>query len=98
MQDIIPRQGDAIGVARVPTHRRTAREVARAVDREHGRGVVAAARVNAAAHVTRTALLNTAMLSREEEQLIQMAPLGSDRYKAIIDVYAIFAAGVVGEL
>ena len=42
--------------------------------------------------------MNTAMLSREEEQLIQMAPLGSDRYKAIIDVYAIFAAGVVGEL
>jgi len=102
MHDIIPRYGDdigsAIGRASVPVPRRTAREVARAVHQEHGRGVVAAARVNAAAHVTRTALLNTAMLSREEEQLIQLSPLAEPRMKAIVDVYAIFVAGVVGEL
>lgn len=98
MQNVVPRSGDAIGVAKAPVPRRTAREVARVVHQEHGRGIVAAARVNAAAHVTRTALLNTALLSREEEQLIQLAPLGEPRYRAIIDAYAIVAAGIVGEL
>lgn len=98
MQDVVPRSGDAVGVTKVPVPRRTAREVARAVHQEHGRGIVAAARVNAAAHVTRTALINTALLSREEEQLIQLAPLGEARYQAIVDTYAIWAAGIVGEL
>ena len=98
MQDVIPHSGGAVGVARVPVPRRTAREVARAVHQEHGRGIVAAARVNAVAHVARTALINAGLLSREEEQLIQLAPLGEPRYKAIIDAYVIVAAGIVGEL
>jgi hypothetical protein len=102
MQDIISRYGDntgsAIGRASVPVPRRLAREVARAVHQQHGRGVVMAARVNAGAHVARTALINVALLSREEEQLISLAPLGEYRYKAIVDAYAIFAAGVLGEL
>lgn len=103
MHDIMPRYGEATGRASVappmtPSIRRTNREVARAVHQEHSRGVIMAARVNAGAHVARTALINVALLSREEEQLIQLAPLGEGRYKAIIDVYAIYAAGVVGEL
>ena len=99
MHDVVPRFTNSLD----PTRRgriygRVPRDVARAVEREHGRGMVVAARVNAAAHVARTALINTGLLSHEEEQLIQLAPLGEARYKAIVDAYAIWAAGIVGEL
>lgn len=98
-RDLIPRLGDTLdalqrdrSVGRVP------REVVKAVTREHGRGLVRAARLDAGAHVARTALVNTAMLSKDEETFIQFAPLGEARYKAIADAYAIYAAGEVGSL
>lgn len=96
MQDLIPIYQGRATVA--PPPRRTNREVARAVHQEHGKGVVATARVNAGAHVARTALINIALLSREEEQLIALAPLAEFRLKAIVDAYAIFAAGELGRL
>jgi hypothetical protein len=99
MQNLAPRSDYLTsGYTDVPVPRRTAREVARAVHQQHGRGVVAAARVNTGAYVARTALINIALLSREEEQLIQLAPLAEPRMRAIVDVYAIFAAGILGEL
>lgn len=100
MQDVVPRLGDSLdALKRGRTYgRRVPRDVVRAVEREHGRGLVNAARVNAGAHVARTALVNTAMLSRDEETFIQFAPLGEARYKAIVDAYAIYAAGEVGQL
>ncbi|MDQ7903084.1 hypothetical protein RB614_00930 [Phytohabitans sp. ZYX-F-186] len=79
-----------------PSVRRTERDVERAVHHEHGRAVVAAARVNAAGYVTRTALLNAALLSREEEQLIQLAPQGEFRYRAILEAYTMVAVNIVG--
>lgn len=95
MSDLVPRLGDALDALRGDSGR-VPREVVRAVDREHGRGLVQAARVDARAHVARTALLNTALLSADEASFIQMAPLGEARYRAIADAYAIFAAGEVG--
>lgn len=101
MRDVIPRRYDE-DLRTYPdddrVNRRTTRDVARAVHREHGRVAVVAARINAAAHVTRTALVNTALLSRDEEQFIQLASLGESRYRAIVDTYAIYAAGEIGEL
>lgn len=99
MGQIVPRLGDTLealhsehAVGRVP------RDVIKAVQREHGRGLVVAARLDAGAHAARTGLLNTAMLSKDEETFIQFAPLGEARYKAIVDTYAIYAAGEVGRL
>lgn len=98
-QDVVPRLGDSLeALKRGRTNGRVPRDVVRAVEREYGRGLVVAARLDAGAHVTRTALINTAMLSRDEETFIQFAPLGEARYKAIVDAYAIYAAGEVGRL
>lgn len=95
MSDLVPRLGDALD-ALLGDSVRVPREIVRAVDREHGRGLVQAARVDARAYVARTALVNTALLSADEANFIQMAPLGEGRYRAIIDNFAIFAAGEVG--
>ena len=78
--------------------RRAAREIRPAIEREHGRGLVIAARLNAGAHAARAALMNTGMLSKDEELLLQFAPLGDARFKAIVDAFAIYAAGEVGRL
>jgi hypothetical protein len=96
MSDLVLRLGDALDAlqrdsARVP------REVVRAVNREHGRGLVKAARVDARAYVAHIALRRTAQLSADEASSIVMAPLGEPRYRAIIDNFAIFAAGEVGQ-
>lgn len=98
MGQIIPRLSDTIDTIPDYLPRRERKELARDVAREHGQGLVRAARVNAMAHVARTGLLNTALLSRDEEMFIAMAPLGEARFKAICDAYAIYAAGEVGRL
>jgi hypothetical protein len=98
-QDIIPRLADILDSLRGDrAYGRVPREVVRAIQREHARGLVAAARLNAGAHAARTGLVNTGMLSKDEEYLLQFAPLGEARYKAIVDAYAIYAAGEVGSL
>lgn len=99
MQDVVPRLGDSLDALR--RERRAGRvphEVVKGVIRQHGRGLVRAARLDAEAHVARTALVNTALLTKDEENFIQFAPLGEARYKAIVDAYAIVAAGEVGSL
>lgn len=98
MGQIVPRLGDALDALRDQRVTGVPREVVRAVHREHGRGLVVAARLDAGAHAARTGLINTAILSKDEEQFIGMAPLGEARYKAIVDAYAIYAAGEVGRL
>ena len=99
MNELIPRLTEAIDAIRADRATgRVPRDVVHAVVREHGRGLVMAARLDAGAHATRTALVNTALLSKDEENFIQMAPLGEARYKAIVDAYAIYAAGEVGQL
>lgn len=102
MSDLIPRMGDAIDAIRSGKSDRTSRRIRReslpTIEREHGRGLVIAARLNAGAHAARAALMNTGMLSKDEELLLQFAPLGDARFKAIVDGYAIYAAGEVGRL
>ncbi|GAA1795185.1 hypothetical protein GCM10009682_16150 [Luedemannella flava] len=51
--------------------------------------------MDAAAHVTRVALTNVAMLSADEASFSRLAPHGAARYQAIVDAYAIYAAGEV---
>lgn len=97
MSDLVPRLGDALDALRGDSGR-VPREVVRAVDREHGHGhgLVRAARVDARAYVANVALAHASILSADEANCIQMAPLGANRYRAIVDAFAIYAAGEVG--
>src|SRR5437588_622426 len=76
---------------------RLPKPVARQLDAVRDRGLVAAARVNAAAYVSHTALNLTASLSAEEARLIEMSPLGEPRYKMIVDNFAGVACYIVAE-
>jgi hypothetical protein len=99
VNDLVPRLADTLESLRGDRrYTRVPRDVVRTIQREHGRGLVVAARLNVGAHAARTGLLNTGMLSKDEEYLLQLAPLGEARYKAIVDAYAIYAAGEVGSL
>lgn len=67
--------------------RRLSREMALA-QRQAG---VAAARIEAAAFTAHSAMHHAGMLSATEARLIQQAPLGEGRYKAIADAFAGYA-------
>lgn len=98
-QSLIPKLSDSLDAIRTDrVVSRVRKEVVEAVLREEGRGLKVAARLEGRAHATRVALFNAAMLSKDEESFIVMAPLGEARYKAIVDAYAIYAAGEVGRL
>ena len=64
------------------------RQVERRLDAVHHQALEVAARVNAAAYVTHVGLTYAGALSAEEGRLIQQAPLGEGRYKAIVDHFA----------
>src|SRR5438477_4526011 len=99
MTSVVPRLSDTVEALQGKAARgRVSKDVIRAIQHEHGRGAVVAARLDAGAHATRVGLLNTAMLSKDEETLIQFAPLGEARYKAFVDTYAIWAVGELSEL
>ena len=85
------------------------REVQRAVDLESAKGLVEATRVQAQGHVawTRiqvteqvasTGMAQLAALSAEEGRLIRQAPLGEERYRAIVDTFAGVVANEVAKL
>lgn len=78
--------------------RREAKGLGQALRQEAARGQLLAARLNADALATRVALHNAGLLSKEEELLLQFAPLCDSRVKAIIDAYAINAAGKIAQL
>jgi hypothetical protein len=52
---------------------------------------VAAAKIEAAAFATHVALSHAGMLSATETRLLQLAPLGEARYRAIADAFAGYA-------
>jgi hypothetical protein len=52
---------------------------------------IAAAKIEGAAFATHTALQHAAMLSSAEARLLQQAPLGDNRYRAIVDSFAGYA-------
>lgn len=68
--------------------RHTSREVERVVSK----AIVADAYEQGRALVTGTALQNVGALTAMEQHLIQIAPLGEERYRAIVDGYAMGAA------
>ena len=71
------------------------REVSRAVERLENRAVVKAAKVEAVGFVSQVGLLQIAGLSNIEGELIKQAPLGEDRYRAIVDTATSVIAGEI---
>jgi hypothetical protein len=74
--------------------RRTAAEVRKA----RRPALLAAARIEAAAFTAHTAMHHAGMLSATEARLIQQAPLGEPRYKAIADAFAGYACHEIAML
>ena len=74
------------------------RRVAAEVQRARRPAVLAAARIEAAAFATHTAMHHAGMLSATEARLIQQAPLGEPRYKAIADAFAGYACHEIAML
>lgn len=66
--------------------------VAREVERANHGGLIGSARVQAGAYVTHVAMQQVAMLSAEEGQLIDIAPLADRRLKVLVDQFTANAA------
>lgn len=66
---------------------RTGRQTAREVELAQRGGLRAAAAVEAASFASHVALHHAGMLTGLEAQLIERAPLGEARYKAIVDTF-----------
>lgn len=69
----------------------------RAVQHEREKTAVAVARANRVALTAHVALQRAAEISELENRLIQMAPLGEARYRAIADAAAMGLANIVGQ-
>lgn len=68
-----------------PLQRQTTREIEYAAKR----AIVAHVHEEARAQLCQTAMMNAGMLAMLEENLIQLAPLGSANYEAISQAFAI---------
>lgn len=75
----------------LPMQRQATREIERVVIQ----GLVTNTHEQVRALLTNTVLQNIGALSSLEEHLIQVAPLGSSRYKLVIDAYALGAAHTI---
>lgn len=71
---------------------RAPRHVVQRIEAEGYEGLIASARLQAAAYVTHTAITNVALLSGEEARLVQQCPLAEGRLKVLVDHFAGFAA------
>lgn len=93
--DLVPTGGDlrSQGLAHLSglVRRQTRREVERVV----AQTLIADAREQGRALIANTALENAGALSALEAHLITIAPLGEDRYKHIVDAYAMGAARAI---
>ncbi|MFN8103942.1 MAG: hypothetical protein U0U69_05740 [Acidimicrobiia bacterium] len=98
MAEIVQRSGSVPAARGGVLRPRAQRELARRVDNAEADGVVAAARIRAAAYATHTALTETAILSNIEAQLVKLCPLGEARYQAIVDSFAGVAVAEVMRL
>ena len=89
--------GREIGIDRRAVSPRIEQAVTRAVDVEHGRGIVRAARVRAQEYVTAEALAATAGLTELETVYSQRSPGREDRFSAIVDTSTAVMVNIVAE-
>ena len=71
------------------------RQTGREIERVQAQALIADTREQGRALLTNTALQNVGALSALEQHLIQVSPLGEQRYKHIVDAYAMGAAQAI---
>ena len=76
----------------------TPRATKRALAQVHGHGLVAAAKVDAAAYVTGHALQEIGLLSMEEALVVERCPHAAGRAKAIVDNFTVVAANTIARM
>ena len=96
--ELVKRVTENAGITVRSTGSRVPRPVVKSVERAAHRGLVAAAKTQAAGYVTHVALNQVAMLTAEEGRMIEQCPLGEGRYKAIVDTYTGVAAAEIAQL
>ncbi len=96
--ELVKRISDDVGITSRVGSPRVPRAIVRAVEDAGHRGLVSAARTQAAGYVTHVALSQVAMLSAEEGRMIQQCPLGEGRYKVIVDTFTGVAAAEIARL
>ena len=87
MSELVPREyaAERLPVSRPP------RWVQRMADDAAAEGLVAAARLQAAAWVAQDGMMRTAMLSAQEQRLMAADPLVADRYAGFVDDFVAVA-------
>src|SRR5665648_491600 len=65
------------------------RQTTREIEQVNKRAIVANVHEEARAQLCQTAMMNAGVISTLEENLIQLSPLGSERYRAIADAFVI---------
>ena len=71
------------------------RQAGREIERVQAQALVADTREQGRALLTNTALQNVGALTALEQHLIQIAPLGEARYRAVVDAFALGAAQAI---
>ena len=96
--ELVRRVTDNAGIERIDVARRVPRPIVKSVERAAHRGLVAAAKTQAAGYVTHVALGQVSMLTAEEGRLIGQCPLGDARFKSIVDTFAGVAIAEIAQL
>ena len=98
VSEIVKRISDNAGISAKGGSPRIPRTIVKAVESAGYRGLVAAAKTQAAGYVTHVALSQVAMLTSEEARLIGQCPLGEARFKVIVDTYTGVAAAEIAQM
>jgi hypothetical protein len=77
---------------------RTPRNTKRALAQVQGHGLVAAAKVEAAAFVTHVAIQEVGLLSMDEALLVERCPHAAGRAKAIVDNFTAVAVSTIARM
>ena len=93
--ELVRRISESAGLRPAGTTPRVPGRVTRAVDHAAHRGLIAAARVQAAGYVTHVGLHEVGILTGLEERLIRQYPLGEARFTVIVDTYAGYVASEI---
>lgn len=98
MSNIVKRNGDVLPAPMLGTSARLPNRVAKQLEGAAHTGLVAAARVQAAAYTTHVAMQSVAMLSADEGHMIEMCPLAEPRLKVLVDAFTLDAAHEIERL
>lgn len=71
------------------------RQAAREIERVQAQAIIATVREEGRGYLTNAALQSVGALTALEQHLIQVAPLGESRYRAIVDAFTVGAASTI---